>query len=510
MDAETRVPGPGGAWTAGVIVVAITVLSTFTLADPEQTTEDASGNPTGFVDAGEEAAEEQSGEGPSTRRVEVDAGQEGTAGREGGAIEGAVGPGGAQTGGPGQAQGNYDCDENQNAGTTDIGVSNNEIRLAATVVRTGIAKDFLGEAELGIEAVVRKTNRAGGICGRLLKVTYSDDGWNFADGSQAISKWIGEKNHFGLIVNPSSEGLRGAIEGDLIGQNEFPVVGADGMLIGQYHEPWVWPVATSTHSVMQIMANEAYRSGARSFGIVYENNYRFGVEGEYAFRQTIERRCPDCKIVRQAIKGGELSYRNEANAFLGDCGSDFAKCDFVALLLEPSTASQWRKDNGMGSGDDKPAKGVGAPQPLFVDSFIRDCGQPCAGMWVWTSFKPPIHPFDRDPKVAEYVSDMQGVSRSVDVSNPHVQGAYVGASLLVEALKELGPIPTRQGLREVLDGMTFDSGLAPPLKFSEGNHFAAVSAQAFEAIFNKDKFVNWQHTKDFVADKEVHVDQLRD
>lgn len=518
MSGEAGPRTTGAAWTAGIIVVAISLLSTFTINDPNETS--ATGPVTGFVDSGPESGPEAATDdtsaaaGPRSRRVVVQGSEEGGAGSTTG--------GGASGGGSQGAAGQADCSKGQNAGGTDKGVSEKEIRLAATVVKSGPAKSFLADAQFGIEAVRRKVNAAGGICGRLLKIDYQDDGWDQANGAGIITKWIGEENHFGLIVNPSSEGLRSVQKkGGAIEQNKFPVVGADGMLIGQYRNPWIWPVATSTHSVMHIMAKEAHGRGATKFAIVYETNYRFGVEGENAFSGFVndESRCQGCDLViKKGINGGQSSYKNDANAFVDACSDekDFDRCDFVAVLLEPATAAQWVKDNGLGSGDNgRPKYGIGAPQPLFVDEFVRDnCGKPCAGMWVWTSFKPPISPFDSEQAVATYVNDVRAVSTSADVNNPHVQGAYVGAQLLVKALEQLGPAPTREGLKQLLDQMTFDSQITKSLRFTADDHFAATSAQAFEAVYNITgsgaTFSNWRHAKDFQTDGDVQKDQLPD
>lgn len=518
-----RPPTQGSGWVAAIIVVAISILSTFTMASPESDPAgvqyvpvDDGGQPTGLPDdlaTGD--ADVGGAAGPTVRRVARDGNQQ-LVGGEAGTTNG---PGGQGSQGEDTAGTAADCPRGQNAGATDTGITADRIRLAATVVKTGIAKDFLSDAQFGIEAVVQKQNRAGGICGRLLEVTYDDDGWDPGQGQRIIEKWIGQKRYFGLIVNPSSEGLRLVIKNGLLSKNQFPVVGADGMLIGQYKEPWVWPVATSTLSVMHIMVKKAIADGAETFGIVWERNYRFGEEGHAAFVGAVKRAKKTLVVDRDiqgATSGGSsITYGPQAEEFVGKCkkdGKEWAACDFVAVLLEPATAAQWVNDGGLGSGTDgRPAVGIGAPQPLFVDSFIRDCGAPCNGMQVWTSFKPPIAPFDSDPAVQEYVADLRAVSSSADASNPHVQGAYVGARLMVEGLEQLGPAPTRQKLREVLDGMTFDSGLAPPLEFSDGNHFAAVSAQAFEAIFNVNSFTTWRYAKTgFVTDDDSQKDHLED
>jgi len=497
----------GAAWTAFIIVVAISLLSTFTINNPNEISATGPAQPfTAEGPTGEgltDGADPSAPQGPSSRRVIVD-GQEGVDGTSASEIGGDADSLGAK--------GRADCAKGENAGASDKGISDNEIRLAATVVKSGPAKSFLADAQFGIEAVRRKVNASGGICGRTLKIDYQDDGWDQTAGAGIITKWIGEGNHFALIVNPSSEGLRSVQKrGGAIEQNEFPVVGADGMLIGQYRNPWIWPVAASTHSVMHVMAQDAASRGAKTFAIVWETNYRFGKEGSDAFKQVVNKHCPGCTLVAdKGINGGQSSYKNDANDFVGDCTDQktFDKCDFVAVLLEPATAAQWVKDNGLGSGDDKPERGIGAPQPLFVDEFVRDnCGKPCAGMWVWTSFKPPIAPFDTEEAVTTYVNDVRAVSTSADVNNPHVQGAYVGASLLVEALRQLGPAPTRAALKQLLDQMTFDSKLGQPLTFSADNHFAAISAQPFEAVYNITgsgaTFSSWRHVKDFLDDPYV-------
>lgn len=402
----------------------------------------------------------------------------------------------------------YDCAKGQNAGATEIGVTRSEIRLAATVVKTGIAKDFLSDAQFGMEAVTLKVNRAGGICGRILKIDYKDDAWDPDRGARFIQGFISDKKYLGLAVNPSSEGLKGAIEGGVIRNAGFPVVGADGMLIGQYRDPWVWPVAASTSSVMHVMAQNAIQRGAKTFGIAWESNYRFGVEGHDAFVGTV-RRLGGVVNADVGINGGQNSYKTQVDQFIGECGgvNTLDKCDFLAILLEPNTASQWVRDGGLGNGTVRPKVGIGGPQPLFIDSFARDCGKFCANMWVWTSFKPPIDPFTNEPAVVTYRNDLAAVSSQADANNPHVQGAYVGMLLLAEALERLGPAPTRLSLKQVLDSMTLDTGLAPTLTFSPGNHFANTAAQGFESIVNSASWSKWRYSNSgFIPDGDVGKD----
>lgn len=556
----SRPPGAAtsGAWTAAAIVAALCLLSTITMSDQKSTSVESTGSSNSKrsatakkkTAAGSQTAGGVTGanSGDGTETV-VEGGGSGGGSSADGSSDGSSADGSSDSGdqgdgsGPTSADGTSapggggssgggggataprgpvgvgvaaSCANNTNAGSSDVGVSSNQIKFAATVVQTGIAADFLADAQYGIEAVRQKVNRAGGICGRLLNIRYDNDGWDTSKGQQLIEGYIGSKQYFGLAVNPSSEGLRGAIKSGVIDDNEFPVVGADGMLIGQYQDPWVWPVATSTHSVMHIMVDEAYKRGARTFGIVYDQSYRFGVEGHDAYKGEISRLSGATLVGGagdMAVTGGAPSYKTNADNFKGACGGDgFTKCDFVALLLEPPTAAQWRRDGGLGKGDAHPKFGLGAPQPLFVDSFARkNCGSECVGLRVWTSFKPPIPPFDGEAAVATYKTDVRAVSSTADLNNPHVEGAYVGMELLVAALKILGPAPTRADLRTVLDSITFDSGLGEPLTYAAGNHFAAISARGFDAIYNVNTFEHWADAQTgWLRDNAVQQDITAD
>ncbi|MFN2643023.1 MAG: ABC transporter substrate-binding protein, partial [Actinomycetota bacterium] len=340
-------------WIAAGFVMVLSLVATFTLSKPVGTTNVAGGLPAGFPTSF--AGDAVPGVNPTT-----DAGLSG-------------GGGGVGSSGPGSAavDSRYDCAKGQNAGATDWGVTAHAINFAATVVKTGIAKDFLFDAQYGIEAVRQKINRAGGVCGRTINVEYKNDEWNPTKGQQIIESWIGSHSYFGLAVNPSSEGLRGPIDSGLISSNKFPVIGADGMLIDQYKDPWVWPVATSTSSVMHIMANNAITArGAHTFGIVWDGHYRFGVEGHAAFVAEVKR-LGGVVNSDQQVDGTQGTFSTAARQFVDGCGgTSFSKCDFVAMLLEPAAADSWvTKDGGLGDGRQRPRVGIGAPQPLFLNSF---------------------------------------------------------------------------------------------------------------------------------------------
>ncbi|HZS13143.1 MAG TPA: ABC transporter substrate-binding protein [Candidatus Dormibacteraeota bacterium] len=386
------------------------------------------------------------------------------------------------------------CAPGRNGGATDAGVSGSAIKIAATTVLDGPGASFLSTEPVGLQAVANRVNRAGGICGRTIQLDLRNDSWNAQLGEQYIQNFV-EGDHVFALASSDSEGLRAA--GSYIQQQGVPVVGTDGMLIQQYNNPWIWPVATSTISMMHIIAKNGFDRGSQDqVGIVFDDQYHFGVEGAYAYDQAMKRltghdipgynaSLNTCSQRFCGIEPGKSSYASEATQFNQACGIDTSAnppahtCAVVVLLLEPDTALSFMSN----APEAFPSLGYEGAQPLFSADFARSCAQMCDGMWVWTGYNPPIESFATLPGVQRYVSDVQRESSSVDVSNQFLEGAYDGMELMVEALAKVGPNLTRAALRSTLDSMTYDSGLSDPLSWRSGNHFANVKGRAFVSHF---------------------------
>lgn len=355
-----------------IALVALVVLSVF--AVPKDSISDRIGDRVGPRSTSEgEILPGDSGEASDVLDVE----QGGVAGR-------AVG--GKQAVGTNPDGSTPECRAGRNGRVTDKGVSGNLIKLAATNVRSGQGESFLGTAWVGMQAVVNRVNAEGGICGRQLSLRLVDDAWDATRGAGFILNFT-KQDYFALPVVPSSEGLTLAINNNTIGGAGIPVIGSDGMLKAQYFEAWVWPVAAATVTQMRVMARHAIASGAGTCGIVYDNKYKFGLEGAAAFKEYANASgCPVKAYV--GIPPGEGSYGGYIQTFNDACNPS---CDFVAMLLEPGTASTWISGQPFSGGKKKGfgSKLTSGAQPLFNERFGRDCGAPCDEMLVWTGYNPP-------------------------------------------------------------------------------------------------------------------------
>ncbi len=463
----------------------------------------------------------------------------GTQGGSGAGTSGGSAGGGSGTGTSGGGTGSnrvtsnpdgspIECKAGKNGGATSTGVTGSEIKLGATVAESGIAQSFLGEVRQGMEAVKNKTNNAGGICGRSLKIEYKDDGWSADTGVRFIQNLVEGSKVFALAVSPSSEGVNSASSQNpsYFVKTGVPVVGSDGLIRSQYKDPMIYPVAASTTTVMHVIMKDAWDRGARKPAIVYENTYRFGVEGAFAFNQAYKRLSgKDIDGYSNPLEGGaatctshfcgiaadQKQYGNESSAFKNACGNphtiggtlhwdDESKaCNFVAVLLEPTTAIDWMSAGGALTNRLVP-KGLGAAQPLFTYDFGNACGAQCDQMRVWTGYNPTVGAYANAAAVKQFVADLHGQSATADEFNQFTEGGYLGMKLLVEGLKRAGPNLTRGALTAALDSMpAFDTGLSPPLTWRPGAHFANGAAQAF-TMLSANGFGGWQQATGYIND----------
>jgi ABC-type branched-subunit amino acid transport system substrate-binding protein len=445
--------------------------------------------------------------GTASQTVGGSAGSAGSSGTSGGSASG--GSAGGATGtnaGVGVPGDSGNC----SGGSTDTGVSASSVSLGATVAESGIAQAFLGQARQGMEAYKNRVNSAGGVCGRQLKIKYVDDGWSSSTGQQDLQNLINEDKVFAVAVAPSSEGVNAASEAGVFDKAGVPVVGTDGLDASQYKDPYIWPVASATVTLLHVMMKKAWDAGAHNPAIVYDNQYKFGVEGANAFEKAYESLSGGKQIQGFGkscgsgsrfcgISAGTGQYGNEVSIINNACNSG-TKCDYLVLLMEPDTAEQWMATPGAPTAAQFPVGGMGAAQPLFTYSFGTTCGDKCNGMQVWTGYNPPLEQFANTAGVKQYVNDLHNTSSSADAYNQFTEGCYLGMQLLVAAMEKAGGNLTRAAVKSNLDAMNLDTGLSAAAEtWSSGQHWAVGGAQGF-TMQSQNGFSGWRFTTPYVTD----------
>ena len=484
------------------------------LGEGEQLALDESGNTVVVDDSGSVVRTVSGGGGGGSDAGGGATGGGGTGGVAGSGVS--VGGGAGGTSGGSGGEGGAGSGDGCRGGATDVGVTESEIKLGATIAETGIARSFLGEVRQAMEAVRNKVNRTGGICGRQLVIKYKDDAWSADTGARYIQNLVEGEKVFALAVSPSSEGLNQASNQGYFKAQGVPVVGADGLNVTQFKDPMIFPVAAATITTVDVMMKNAWDRGARNPAIVFGNTYRFGVEGAYAFNATYKKLSggkdiPGYKNPLASGGGGcterfcgvsstEGQYGPRVSSLNSAC-SEEPKCDFLLLLLEPKTAQDWMSVPGVWTPSQYEKAGMAGPQPLFTYDFGRNCADKCAGMWMWTGYNPPIEQYASSPAVKTFVADLKAQSASADHFNQFTMGGYVGMQVLVEALKQAGGELTRAKLIETLNSMApINTGLTTtPLSWRADARHANKAAQAFE-VQSKNGFTGWRFKQPPIVD----------
>jgi ABC-type branched-subunit amino acid transport system substrate-binding protein len=455
--------------------------------------------------------------GTSSRTVGGTDGSKGADGSASGSAQGGAGGSGSASGSD-AAQGTGPTGGDCRGGATDTGVTATSIKLGATVAESGIAGAFLGEARQGMEAYKNRINSKGGICGRTLTVKYVDDGWDAQAGKRDLENLINDEKVFAIAVAPSSEGVNAASAAGTFSKSGVPVVGTDGLEASQYKDPYIWPVAAATVTVLHVMMKTAWLAGARNPAIVFDNQYKFGTEGANAFEKAYERLTQESGELKKipgfgqpcgsgsrycGISADDGQYQGQV-AFINDAckahGSTPA-CDYLVLLTEPKTAATWMGTPGAPTASQFSKAGLDAAQPLFTYGFGTACKDQCNGVQVWTGFNPPLEQFAGTAHVKQYVGDLHSQNSSADVYNQFTEGSYLGMQLLVDAIGRVGGNLTRDALKTALDSTSLDTGLsASPASWSAGNHWAVGGAQSFTMQASSGTFSGWRAAAPYTPD----------
>ena len=114
-------------------------------------------------------------------------------------------------------------------------------------------------------------------------------------------------------------------------------------------------------------------------------------------------------------------------------------------------------------------------------------------MTLWTGFKPYIELNKQDPVLQKYVADLQRTSPQADIYNQFTEGGYLGAKILVEAMRRVGPDLTRARLKGVLDTMKYDPHLAVEKQFAWTPNWRYVNKtlQSFTIVY-KGSYGGWR------------------
>jgi branched-chain amino acid transport system substrate-binding protein len=337
------------------------------------------------------------------------------------------------------------------AGLLAVSGAQGQQGLSATTVVIGQSAPLTGaNAELGSDirngalAYFAKVNAAGGVHGRKLELNTLDDGNVVARAEANTKKLVEETGVFALFGYASATLSRLALPIAAKHNVPFlgPFTGADPMRV--FHKQ-VYNMRGSYAEELEKIVDHFVPLGIKRFSIVYYDDV-VGKENYAAVDRALKKR--NLEVVSVA------SFKDRAKPDIEAGVKEVAKGkpDVVILTtLYKATADFVRLAKSSGLGAQMASNSFPGASPL-----AKELGKDGAGVIVATVVPPPGK--RALPIVQEYQAAIEKQLGAKTYSFTSLE-SYIGAKVLVEALKRAGPKPTRESFMQALDGMkSFDTG----------------------------------------------------
>jgi ABC-type branched-subunit amino acid transport system substrate-binding protein len=345
-------------------------------------------------------------------------------------------------------------------GATDTGVTASTIKLGHIGIYSGPVGSFGANLSYACRATLQSANDTGGINGRKYDVLVRDDAWDATKGSAAVRDLVERQNVFAMACSqsvPTNDAITPYLD-----QQKVPNVGNDGWGEAQYLGAWSFPVGASAVNQAQNLADYQVAHGTKKVGVLYLNNTT-GQAYADAYKKILE------------ASGGQMAVEQAANfddpgtsTFLAQCRVN--NVDTITTMVDPGIfARMVREAAAQGY---KPPHGYSGNAALYFQVTPSFTGPTAVGTIAAIDWIPddPTGPAAASAGYRLYKQTTEHYYPNIDHSN-WTKAAFVGGTMLNQALKRLGLNVTRERLKDDLDRLTgLDTGLGPKISFTPGHH----------------------------------------
>jgi branched-chain amino acid transport system substrate-binding protein len=335
------------------------------------------------------------------------------------------------------------------------GVTPSTILIGQSAPLSGSNKELGEDIRNGALAYFRKVNDAGGINGRKLELVSLDDGNEVKRSGENTQMLIEKQGVFALFGYASATLSRPALP--FVEQHKVPFLhpftGADPMRV---FNKYVYNVRASYADELEKIVDHFAPLGVKRFAIVYYDDV-VGKENLTAVERALKKR--NYETVSRA------AFKDRAKPDIENGLKEVAKGqpDVVILTtLYKATSDFVKLANKSGLGAQMASNSFPGASPL-----AKELGKEGPGVIVATV----VPPFSQTwvPVVAEYRAAMEKQSGTKVFSFTSLE-SYIGAKVLVEAVRRAGPKLTRESFMNALDNLSkYDVG-GYVVGFSPTNH----------------------------------------
>ncbi|MEA3192213.1 MAG: branched-chain amino acid transport system substrate-binding protein [Betaproteobacteria bacterium] len=336
------------------------------------------------------------------------------------------------------------------------GVTARSIVIGQSAPLTGANAELGNDIRNGALAYLQKINDAGGVHGRRIELVTLDDGNAVPRAEANTKKLVEEQAVFALYGYASATLSRPALP--FVEKSHVPFVGpftgADPMRV---FNKYVYNIRGSYAEELEKIVDHFVPLGVKRFSIVYYDDVvgrenltavdrALKARGLQAVSTTAfkDRAKPDIAAGVQEIAKGQPDVVILTTLYK-------ATSDFIKLARSSGMGAQWASNSFPGA------------SPLAKELGGKDG----AGVIVATVVPPPTK--RSLPIVQEYQAAIEKQLGKKDLSFTSLE-SFIGAKVMVEALRRAGPKLTREGFMRELDNMKgYDTG-GYIVGFSPANH----------------------------------------
>ncbi|NKE70801.1 ABC transporter substrate-binding protein [Candidatus Manganitrophus noduliformans] len=335
--------------------------------------------------------------------------------------------------------------------SAEEGITEKEILIGMSNGQTGPTSENGNMMREGAEVYFDKVNAAGGVQGRKIKLIVYDDGYRPALTIANTRKLIEEEKVFalfGYIGSPNSAAVVPIVTRARV-PYLFPLTGAE--IIRNPVNKYIFNIRASYADEIEVLVERLTRDLKVTRIGVFAQDDAMGEAGRAGLIRALRKR-------NMALVGDGKYQRNTLD--VGEALETLIKADPEAVILactyEPCAAflkkARARRFN---------------PKLLHISAgtlpLIHEAGEAADGLIV-TQIVP--NPTDSSlPIVKEYLSAIKAAGLT---PNPVSLESYLGAKVLVEALKRTAPL-TREAFVSALEHLSIDAG-GLKIRFTPADH----------------------------------------
>ena len=335
------------------------------------------------------------------------------------------------------------------------GVTAGSVTIGQSAPLTGANAELGNDIRNGALAYFAKVNAAGGVHGRKIELVTLDDVNQVPRADANTKKLVEETGVFALFGYASATLSRPALPTVEKHGVPFlgPFTGADPMRV---FNKYVYNMRGSYAEELEKIVDHFVPLGIKRFSIVYYDDV-IGRENFTAVDRALKKR--SLEVVSVA------SLKDRAKPDIATGVKEVAKGnpDVVILTtLYKASADFVRLAHNSGLPAQMASNSFPGASPL-----AKELGKDGPGVIVATVVPPPTK--RALPIVQEYQAAIEKQIGKKDYSFTSLE-SYIGAKVIVEALRRAGPKPTRDNFMQALDGMrAYDTG-GYVVGFAPNNH----------------------------------------